>query len=258
MIVEPGVANLDVTRAVADDGFFYAPDPSSQQVCTIGGNVAENSGGAHCLKYGFTAHHVTGLTFVLPDGELVELGGKALDPDGPDLLGVIVGSEGTLGIVTRITLRLVRTPQTIRTLLAGFHTMDAAGAAVSGIVAAGVMPSAIEMMDRLTIEAAERAVGARLSGRRRRRAARRARRRRRAGGGRRGRDRADLRRVRRVRDPRRDERGRPRAPVEGTEVRVRRDGPRSRPTTTYRTASSRVHGCRRCFGGSRSCRASTA
>ena len=108
VVVEPGVANLDVTRAVAAQGFFYAPDPSSQQVCTIGGNVAENSGGAHCLKYGFTTHHVTGLTFVLPNGELVELGGKALDPHGPDLLGVIVGSEGTLGIATRITLRLVR------------------------------------------------------------------------------------------------------------------------------------------------------
>ena len=158
VVVEPGVANLDVTRAVAGEGFFYAPDPSSQQVCTIGGNVAENSGGAHCLKYGFTTHHVTGLTFVLPHGEIVELGGKALDPDGPDLLGVIVGSEGTLGIATRVTLRIVRTPQTIRTLLAAFHTMDAAGAAVSGIIAAGVMPSAIEMMDRLTIEAAEHAV----------------------------------------------------------------------------------------------------
>jgi glycolate oxidase len=158
VVVEPGAANLDVTRAVAEAGFFYAPDPSSQQVCTIGGNVAENSGGAHCLKHGFTVHHVTGLTLVLPDGEVVELGGKALDPYGPDLLGVVVGSEGTLGIATRITLRVVRTPQSIRTLLAGFHTMDAAGAAVSGIVAAGVMPSAIEMMDRLTIEAAERAV----------------------------------------------------------------------------------------------------
>ena len=158
IVVEPGVANLDVTRAVAPHGFFYAPDPSSQQVCTIGGNVAENSGGAHCLKYGFTTHHVTGLTFVLPDGEVVEIGGKGLDHDGPDLLGAIVGSEGTLGIATSITLRIVRTPQSIRTLLAGFHAMDAAGAAVSGIVAAGVMPSAIEMMDELTIEAAERAV----------------------------------------------------------------------------------------------------
>ncbi len=158
VVVEPGVANLDVTRAVAAHGFFYAPDPSSQQVCTIGGNVAENAGGAHCLKYGFTTHHVTGLTFVLPDGEIVELGGKALDPEGPDLLGVIVGSEGTLGIATRITLRVVRTPPSVRTLLAGFHTMDAAGGAVSDIIAAGVMPSAIEMMDRLTIEAAEHAV----------------------------------------------------------------------------------------------------
>jgi glycolate oxidase len=156
--VETGVANLDVTRAVASEGFFYAPDPSSQQVCTIGGNVAENSGGAHCLKHGFTVHHVTGVTLVLPDGEVVELGGKALDPDGMDLLGVVVGSEGTLGIVTSVTLRLVRVPETVRTLLAGFETMDSAGAAVSGIVAAGILPSAIEMMDRLTIEAAERAV----------------------------------------------------------------------------------------------------
>ena len=158
IVVEPGVANLDVSRAVVGDGFFYAPDPSSQQVCTIGGNVAENSGGAHCLKNGFTVHHVTGLTLVLPDGEVVELGGKALDPDGPDLLGVVVGSEGTLGIVTRITLRIVRVPEVVRTLLAGFATTDAAGAAVSGIVAAGILPAALEMMDRLTIEAAELAV----------------------------------------------------------------------------------------------------
>jgi glycolate oxidase len=158
VVVEAGVANLDVSRAVEDAGFFYAPDPSSQQVCTIGGNVAENSGGAHCLKHGFTVHHVTGLTLVLPDGEIVELGGKALDPEGCDLLGIVVGSEGTLGIVTRITLRIVRRPETVRTLLAGFETTDAAGAAVSGIVAAGILPAAIEMMDRLTIEAAERAV----------------------------------------------------------------------------------------------------
>jgi glycolate oxidase len=158
VVVEPGVANLDVTRAVAAEGYFYAPDPSSQQVCTIGGNVAENSGGAHCLKNGFTVHHVTGLTLVLPDGEVVELGGKALDPDGPDLLGVVVGSEGTLGIATRITLRVVRAPEEVRTLLAGFETTDAAGAAVSAIVAAGILPAAIEMMDRLTIEAAELAV----------------------------------------------------------------------------------------------------
>lgn len=158
IVVEPGVANLDVSKAVAADGFFYAPDPSSQQVCTIGGNVAENSGGAHCLGRGFTVHHVTGLTLVLPDGEVVELGGKALDPDGPDFLGVVVGSEGTLGIVTQVTLRIVRSPEVVQTLLAGFETTDAAGEAVSGIVGAGILPSAIEMMDRLTIEAAERAV----------------------------------------------------------------------------------------------------
>jgi len=158
VVVEPGVANLDVTNAVAVAGFFYAPDPSSQQVCTIGGNVAENSGGAHCLKHGFTVHHVTGLTLVLPDGEVVELGGKALDPEGPDLLGVVVGSEGTLGIVTRVTLRIVRRPESVCTLLAGFESTDMAGAAVSGIVAAGIQPAAIEMMDRLTIEAAELAV----------------------------------------------------------------------------------------------------
>jgi glycolate oxidase len=155
VVVEPGVANLDVTRAVHADGWFYAPDPSSQQVCTIGGNVAENSGGAHCLKNGFTVNHVTGLEIVLPDGELVELGGAALDPDGCDLLGAFVGSEGTLGIATRITLRVVRRPEAVTTLLAGFHSTDDAGGAVSEVIAAGIVPAAIEMMDRLTIEAAE-------------------------------------------------------------------------------------------------------
>jgi glycolate oxidase len=158
VVVEPGVANLDVSAAVVDAGLFYAPDPSSQQVCTIGGNVAENSGGAHCLKHGFTVHHVTGLTVVLANGEVVQLGGKALDPEGCDLLGVVVGSEGTLGVVTEIVLRVVRKPEAVRTLLAGFDTTDAAGAAVSDVVAAGILPSAIEMMDRLTIEAAEKAV----------------------------------------------------------------------------------------------------
>ena len=158
VVVEPGVTNLDVTRAVAEHGFYYAPDPSSQQVCSIGGNVAENSGGAHCLKHGFTVHHVTGLTLVLPDGELTELGGKSLEQDGPDLLGLVVGSEGTLGIVTRATLRILRRPETVRTLLAGFDSTDAAGEAVSGLVAAGIQPAAVEMMDRLTIEAAEAAV----------------------------------------------------------------------------------------------------
>jgi glycolate dehydrogenase FAD-linked subunit len=158
VVVEPGVANLDVSRAVADEGYFYAPDPSSQQVCTIGGNLAENSGGAHCLKHGFTVNHVTGAKIVLPDGTLLELGGKSIDgDDGPDLLGVIVGSEGTLGIAVEITLRIVRRPEVVVTQLAAFRTVDAAGDAVSRIVAAGVVPAAMEIMDSVTIEAAEAA-----------------------------------------------------------------------------------------------------
>ncbi len=158
--VEPGVTNLEVTAAVAAHGFYYAPDPSSQQVCTIGGNVAENSGGAHCLKYGFTVNHVTGMTVVLPDGELVRLGGKSLDPDGPDVIGAFVGSEGTLGIATEITVRVLRAPEVVTTLLAAFDSTDDSGAAGAGIVAAGGLPSAIEMMDSLTAEAAEQAVHA--------------------------------------------------------------------------------------------------
>jgi len=157
-VVEPGVLNLQVSKAVAQDGFYYAPDPSSQQVCSIGGNVAENSGGAHCLKYGFTTNHVTGLEVVLPDGELVHLGGKAPDPPGYDLLGAFVGSEGTLGIATRITLRLLRKPEAVRTLMAAFEGTDHAGDAVSRIIAAGIVPAAIEMMDALAMEAAEAAV----------------------------------------------------------------------------------------------------
>src|SRR5919198_1018743 len=157
VVVEPGVANLDVTKAVSAEGFYYAPDPSSQQVCTIGGNVAENSSGAHCLKYGFTVNHVLAAEIVLPDGEVVEL--HAGDP-GPDLLGAFVGSEGTLGIATRLTLRILRRPEAVRTILAGFATTDAAGGAVSGTIAAGIMPAAIEMMNRVTIDAAEAAVDA--------------------------------------------------------------------------------------------------
>ncbi len=157
VVVEPGVANLDVTRAVSGEGYFYAPDPSSQQVCTIGGNVAENSGGAHCLKNGFTVNHVTGLTVVLPDGEVVELGGKALEQEGADLLGAFIGSEGTLGIATEITVRILRKPEAVTTQLAAFSSIDAAGEAVSAIVSAGILPAAIEMMDRLTIIAAEQA-----------------------------------------------------------------------------------------------------
>ena len=156
--VEPGVTNLEITRQVAPFGCYYAPDPSSQIVCSIGGNIAENSGGAHCLKYGFTVHHVLGVEAVLPDGELVQLGGGALDAPGLDLLGVLVGSEGTLAVVTKATLRLLRRPEAVLTLLAGFDSIDAAGEAVSAIIACGIVPAAVEMMDRLTIDAAEAAV----------------------------------------------------------------------------------------------------
>jgi glycolate oxidase len=157
-VVQPGVINLDVTRAAAPDGYYYAPDPSSQQICSIGGNVAENSGGAHCLKYGFTAHHVTGLELVMPDGSVERVGGRAPDPVGYDVLGALVGSEGTLGVVTEVTVRLTRSPEAVQTLLAGFRSVEDAGAAVSAVIAAGVLPAAIEMMDALAIEAAEAAV----------------------------------------------------------------------------------------------------
>jgi glycolate dehydrogenase FAD-linked subunit len=160
IVVQPGVTNLQVTEAVAEHGLYYAPDPSSQQVCTVGGNVAENSGGAHCLKYGFTVNHVTGITAVLPDGALVRLGGVSPESPGPDVLGVFVGSEGTLGIATEITLRLLRRPEAVVTQLAAFDTTDHAGGAVSAVVAARIQPAAVEMMDRLTIEAAEAAVHA--------------------------------------------------------------------------------------------------
>src|SRR5262245_50276007 len=154
VVVEPGVTNLDVTRAVAAEGLYYAPDPSSQQVCTIGGNVAENSGGAHCLKHGFTVNHVLEADVVLPDGDLVTL---TRDDEGPDLLGAFVGSEGTLGIAVRIVVRVLRVPEAVRTLLAAFDSTDAAGEAVSRTIAGGILPAAIEMMDALTLEAVEAA-----------------------------------------------------------------------------------------------------
>src|SRR3954471_9035577 len=157
-VVDPGVINLDVTRAATPGGYYYAPDPSSQQICSIGGNVAENSGGAHCLKYGFTTNHVLGAEFVTPQGDVVELGGTAPDTPGYDLLGAVVGSEGTLGIVTSATVKLVRLPEEVRTILVGFESTDHAGAATSAIIAAGIVPAAIEMMDALAIEAAEAAV----------------------------------------------------------------------------------------------------
>jgi glycolate oxidase len=156
-IVEPGVINLDITRAATPDGYYFAPDPSSQQICSIGGNLAENSGGAHCLKYGFTANHVLGAEFVTPQGEVVQLGGLAPDAPGYDLLGAVVGSEGTLGVATAVTVKLTRLPEDVRTLLVGFRSTDDAGAATSAIIGAGIVPAAIEMMDALSIEAAEAA-----------------------------------------------------------------------------------------------------
>jgi glycolate oxidase len=160
MTVEPGVTNADVSRAVAAHDLYYAPDPSSQTVCTIGGNIAENSGGAHCLKYGFTTNHVYAMTLVLPDASVVTVGGAGLDTVGPDLRGAVIGSEGTLAIATSITVRLLRKPETVRTLVADFDTAEAAGEAVSGIIAAGIIPAAVEMLDALAIEACEAAVHA--------------------------------------------------------------------------------------------------
>jgi glycolate oxidase len=152
--VEPGVTNASVSAAVGP-AFFYPPDPSSQIVCSIGGNVAENSGGAHCFKYGFTTNYVTGLEVVLGDGEVIELGGPELDPPGYDLLGAFVGSEGTLGVATKVWLRVVPSPETVRTLVAFFDSTHDAGETVSQIVQAGVVPGAIEMMDKRAIEASE-------------------------------------------------------------------------------------------------------
>ncbi len=160
VVVEPGVINAHVTQRVSAQGYFYAPDPSSQSVCTIGGNVAENSGGAHCLKYGFTVTHVLALDVVLPTGELIQLGSTTLDTPGYDLPGVFVGSEGTLGVATKITLRIVKRPEAVQTLLAAFDSIQAAGQTVSDIIAARMLPAALEIMDALSIEAAEAAVHA--------------------------------------------------------------------------------------------------
>ncbi|HJT18450.1 MAG TPA: FAD-linked oxidase C-terminal domain-containing protein [Thermoanaerobaculia bacterium] len=157
--VQPGVINLEITKRIAPRGYYYAPDPSSQQVCTIGGNVAENSGGAHCLKYGFTTNHVLGAKLVLDDGSVVDVGGAVLDAPGYDLRGAVVGSEGTLCIVTEVTLRILRKPEATRTFFATFPSTTEAGHAVSYIIAAGIVPAAIEMMDRLAIVAIKAATG---------------------------------------------------------------------------------------------------
>ena len=159
-VVEPGVINLDVSKAAAPYGLYYAPDPSSQLICTIGGNLAFNSGGAHCLKYGMTANHVLGIKAVLPDGEVVQLGGDSLETVGPDVAGVFVGSEGLFGVALEITLRLMPRPEMYKTVLAAYHSLTAAGDAVSQVVASGLLPGALEIMDNLAIQAAEAAVHA--------------------------------------------------------------------------------------------------
>jgi glycolate oxidase len=159
-VVEPGVVNAHISAAAAPHGLYYAPDPSSQSVCTIGGNVAFNSGGAHCFRHGMTANHVLGLTAVLADGEVVTLGGASLEAVGPDLTGLFVGSEGLFGVALEITVRLVPIPEVYRTVLAAYDSLQAAGDAVSRIIAAGLLPGAMEIMDRLAMDAAEAAVHA--------------------------------------------------------------------------------------------------
>jgi len=158
--VQPGVTNLGISQAVAHEGFYYAPDPSSQIACSIGGNVAENSGGVHCLKYGLTTNNLLGLEIVLMNGEVVRLGGKHLDAEGYDLMGLMTGSEGLLGVVTEVTVRLLRKPATARAVLLGFPTESGAAECVAAIIAAGIIPGGMEMMDRDAVQCAENYVGA--------------------------------------------------------------------------------------------------
>src|SRR6202045_1467568 len=155
VVAQPGVTNLAITQAVEGAGFYYAPDPSSQIACTIGGNVAENSGGVHCLKYGVTTNNILGIEMVLMDGEVIRLGGKHLDAEGYDLLGVMTGSEGLLGVVTEVTVRILPKPTTARALLIGFKATEDAGNCVAAVIAAGIIPAGMEMMDRPAIHAAE-------------------------------------------------------------------------------------------------------
>ena len=159
-VVEAGVVNIDVSLAAAPHGLYFAPDPSSQLICTIGGNLAFNSGGAHCLKYGMTSNHILGIKAVLPDGLVTDLGSESLESVTPDLVGMYVGSEGLFGIALEVTLRLLPKPEAYRTVLAAYHSLEAAGEAVSMVIAAGLLPGAIEIMDSLAIQAAETAVQA--------------------------------------------------------------------------------------------------
>ncbi len=155
VVAQPGVTNLAITQAVEHAGFYYAPDPSSQIACSIGGNVAENSGGVHCLKYGLTTNNLLGLELVLPSGEIIRLGGKYLDADGYDLMGILTGSEGLLGVVTEVTVRILPKPATARAMLMGFPSNEQGGDCVAAIIAAGIIPGGLEMMDRPAIHAAE-------------------------------------------------------------------------------------------------------
>jgi len=159
-LVEPGVYNLTLQNALTPLGYYYAPDPASQKVSTLGGNFGENAGGPHCLKYGVTSNHVLGAEVVLPNGEIAWLGGKAVDPPGPDLLGLLVGSEGTLGIATKILVRIMRSPERVVTLLAIFKSLEAAGQTVSDIIAQGIIPATLEIMDNLVLRAVEESVHA--------------------------------------------------------------------------------------------------
>ncbi len=153
--MQPGVTNLGITHAVEMDGFYYAPDPSSQIACTIGGNVAENSGGVHCLKYGLTTNNILGIEMVLPDGEVMRLGGKHMDSEGYDLLGLMTGSEGLLGVITEVIVRILPKPTTARALMIGFESSEAGGQCVADIIGGGIIPGGMEMMDRPAIKAAE-------------------------------------------------------------------------------------------------------
>ena len=155
VVAQPGVTNLAITDAVKADGFYYAPDPSSQIACTIGGNVAENSGGVHCLKYGLTTHNVLGIEMVTMEGDIIRLGGKHLDAEGYDLLGIMTGSEGLLGVITEVTVRILRSPEFISAQLIGFPSSEQAGDCVGKIIGAGIIPAGMEMMDRYAIHAAE-------------------------------------------------------------------------------------------------------
>jgi glycolate oxidase len=160
VVVETGAINLNISKLVSAHNLYYAPDPASQLICTIGGNLAFNSGGVHCLKYGMTSNHILGLKVVLPDGEVVELGGESVEALGPDLVGLFIGSEGLFGVALQATLRLLPKPERYRTVLAAYRTLEAAGDAVSSVVASGLLPGALEIMDNLIIQAAEAAVGA--------------------------------------------------------------------------------------------------